>query len=124
MKRKAIVVSLVTVLVVATGSWAVDRAAISSNVDKIVAAIDSGKDVTAFKADAYEPYVFIMEEQGKLLVHPTLSGQSLKEKAPPAYAALMQANPQGTWVKYEWQDKEKNTYAKRTNTNLIVGSGY
>ncbi len=124
MKKLASVLSLLTILFVVSGAWAVDKAAISSHVDAIVAAIDSGQDVTAIKADAYEPYAFIMEEQGNMLVHPTLTGQSLKEKAPPAYAALMQASPEGSWVKYEWQGKEKNTYAKRTKSNLIVGSGY
>jgi hypothetical protein len=34
------------------------------------------------------------------------------------------ATPEGTWVKYEWKGKEKNTYVKKTKGNLIVGSGY
>jgi hypothetical protein len=124
MKRLALILSLFTVLFVVAGAWALDKAAISNNVDTIVAGIDNGQDIMAYKADAYEPYAFIMEEQGKMLVHPTLTGKSLKETAPPVYDALMQASPEGTWVKYEWQGKEKNTYAKRTKSNLIVGSGY
>ena len=124
MKRLTLVLSLFTVLFVVAGAWALDKVAISHNVDVIVAEIDNGQDATAFKADAYEPYAFIMEEQGTMLVHPTLSGESLKEKAPPVYEALMQATPEGTWVKYQWQGKEKNTYAKKTKNNLIVGSGY
>lgn len=124
MKRFALVLSLFAVLFFVTGAWAVDKAAISNNVDTIVADIESGKDIMSFKADAYEPYAFIMEEDGKMLVHPTLAGKSLKEEAPPVYDALMQASPEGIWVKYEWKGKEKNTYAKRTASNLIVGSGY
>jgi len=124
MKRLALVLSLLAVLFVVTDTWAVDEAAISGNVDTIVAGIESGKDITVFKADAYDPYAFVMEENGKMLVHPTLVGKSLKEVAPPVYEALMQASPEGTWVKYEWKGKEKHTYAKKTKSNLIVGSGY
>lgn len=124
MKQLALVLSLLAVLFVVTDTWAVDEAAISGNVDTIVAGIESGKDITVFKADAYDPYAFVMEENGKMLVHPTLVGKSLKEVAPPVYEALMQASPEGTWVKYEWKGKEKHTYAKKTKSNLIVGSGY
>lgn len=124
MKRLALVLSLLAVLFVVTDTWAVDEAAISGNVDTIVAGIESGKDITVFKVDAYDPYAFIMEENGKMLVHPTLVGKSLKEVAPPVYEALMNASPEGIWVKYEWKGKEKHTYAKKTKSNLIVGSGY
>jgi hypothetical protein len=124
MKRLTLIPVLFVVLCIAAVAFALDKAAISNNVDTIVTGIDSGQDIMMLKADAYEPYAFIMAEDGKMLVHPTLSGQSLKEAAPPAYDALMQASAEGTWVKYEWQGKEKNTYAKRTKNNLIVGSGY
>jgi hypothetical protein len=124
MKRLALILSLLTVLFFVAGAWAVDKAAITNTVDTIVAEIESGKDITGIKADAYNPYAFIMDESGVLLVHPTLAGKSLKEAAPPAYDAVKQASPEGTWVKYEWKGKEKNTYAKKTSSNLIVGSGY
>ena len=124
MKRLALVLSLFAVLFVVTGAWAADKAAISANVDTIVAGLDSGKDIMEFKADAYDPYAFVMEENGNMLVHPSLVGKSLKEAAPPVYEALMAATPEGVWVKYEWKGKEKNTYAKKTQSNLIVGSGY
>ncbi len=124
MKRLVLVLSLFAILFVTADASAVDKVAISNNVDAIVAGIDSGQDVMAFKADAYEPYVFIMEEDGLMLVHPTLAGKSLKEEASPVYDALVPAGPEGAWVKYEWKGKEKNTYAKRTKSNLIVGSGY
>lgn len=125
MKRVAVVLSLGVMLCLAAISFAaVDEAAISKNVDGIVAEMDSGKKATDFTANAYEPYAFIMEESGKLLVHPSLAGESLAEKAPPAYKALLAANPQGVWVEYEWQGKTKHTYARKTKDNLIVGSGY
>ena len=124
MKRLALVLSLFAVLFVVAVAWAADKAAISTNVDTIVAGLDSGKDIMEFKADTYEPYAFIMEENGNMLVHPSLVGKSLKEAAPPVYEALMVATPEGVWVKYEWKGKEKNTYAKKTKSNLIVGSGY
>lgn len=124
MKRLAVFLSLLTVVCVATGSWAVDKEAISNNVNAIVSEIDAGKDATMFKAEATDPYAFILEESGKLLVHPSLAGKSLKEAAPPVYQALLKATPDGTWVQYEWKGKTKNTYAKKTQSNLIVGSGY
>jgi len=125
MKRFVFALSLLSVLCFATASLAtVDEVAISDNVNAIVAGIDQGQDVMSFKADAYEPYAFIMEEDGKMLVHPTLSGESLKEKAPPVYEALLKATPEGVWVEYEWQGKTKHTFARKTKNNLIVGSGY
>ncbi|WP_136808870.1 hypothetical protein [Desulfosediminicola flagellatus] len=125
MKRLAFIVSLFSVLLVASYTFAsVDEAAISKNVDMIVAGIEGGQDIQEIKADAYQPYAFVMEPDGKMLVHPSLMGESLAEKAPPVYEALMQATPEGVWVEYEWQGKVKHTYAKKTKDNLIVGSGY
>jgi hypothetical protein len=124
MKRIAFALSLVAVLFLVTGAWAVDKDAISKNVDTIVAAVDGGKDAASYKADAFTPYAFILEEGGKLIVHPSLAGESLKEKAPPVYEALTKATPEGVWVEYEWKGKTKHTYAKKTKNNLIVGSGY
>ncbi len=124
MKRFTLMLSFFAVFFAVLSAWAADRGAISNTVDTIVVEIENGKDLTGIKADAYEPYAFVMEQDGTLLVHPTLAGKNLKEAAPPAYAALMQASPEGAWVKYEWKGKEKNTYAKRTTNNLIVGSGY
>ena len=89
-------------------------------------AIDSGKMVGEFKEAAYNKpyYVYILEASGNLLVHPTLAGQNLKDKAMPAYEAVTKATPEGTWVKYQWQGKEKNAYVRKTKTGAIVGSGY
>ncbi len=124
MKRLTLVLSFLAILFVVAGAWAADKAAITKTVDEVVAGIDGGKAAIDYKADAYDPYVFVMEEGGMLLVHPSLAGSNLKEKAPPAYDAVSQATAEGTWVKYEWKGKEKNTYVKKTKSNLIVGSGY
>lgn len=123
-------VLMMTVLVVglslATGVFAADKDAIKKQVDDIVMAIDSGKMVGDFKEAAYNKpyYVYILEESGTLLVHPSLAGQSLKEKAMPVYEAVAKATPEGTWVTYQWQGKEKNAYVRKTKTGVIVGSGY
>ena len=103
-----------------------DKDAIKAKVDEIAVAIEGGKPASDF-ADAAkrEPnYVFIMEESGNVLVHPSLVGKSLKEAAPPAYDAVIQATLEGNWVMYEWNGKEKNTYVRKTKTGVIVGSGY
>jgi len=105
---------------------AADKDAIKAQVDEIAVAIEGGKPVSDF-ADAakIEPhYVYIMEENGNVLVHPSLVGESLKEKAAPAYDAVIQATLEGNWVTYEWDGKEKNAYVRKTKTGVIVGSGY
>ena len=105
---------------------AADKDAIKAQVDEIAVAIEGGKPASDF-ADAAkrEPhYVFIMEENGNLLVHPTLPGKSLKDAAAPAYDAVIQATLEGNWVMYQWDGKEKNAYVRKTKTGVIVGSGY
>nr|WP_321467446.1 hypothetical protein [uncultured Desulfobulbus sp.] len=124
MKRLLVLVTLVALSVFATQAFSADRAAISKNVDEVVAAIDGGKAVTEFAPDAYTPYVFIMDSAGMLLVHPKLAGKDLKTVAMPIYDALQAATPEGVWVQYVYQEKEKNTYAKKTKGNLTVASGY
>ncbi len=124
MKSISIVLSLMLVLVLSTGAFSANKDAISKNVDGIAAGIDQGQATSEFKANDYSPYVFVMEELGKLLVHPSLTGESLKDKAAPVYEALQQATPDGVWVDYEWKGKMKHTYAKKTKSGLIVGSGY
>jgi hypothetical protein len=109
-----------------TSAFAADKAAIKKQVDEIVAAIDGGKMADDFKSAAQNKphYVFIMEENGMLLVHPSLAGQSLKEKAEPVYNECAKATPKGVWVSYEWKGKKKHTYVRKTKSGLIVGSGY
>ncbi len=58
------------------------------HVDEVVTAIDGGKDAKSYAADAFAPYVFIMEADGTLVVHPTLAGQDLEVKAMPIFEAL------------------------------------
>ena len=128
MKRYALVtlVLFVGLSLAAAVFAAADKAAIQKQVDEIVAAIDGGKKAEDFTdAAKRQPYyVFIMEKGGKLLVHPSLAGQSLKEKVEPAYNAVVKATPAGVWVDYTWQNQQKHTYVKMTKNGLIVGSGY
>ncbi len=98
--------------------------AIEKNVEQLVSALDRGKDATSYATDSCTPYVFVMEEGGKLLAHPTLAGENLKEKALPIFKALVTATPEGVWVNYAWKGKIKHTYTKKTKSNLIVASGY
>ncbi len=126
--RKYLVILLVVVVGFSlTGIvCAADKDAIQAQVDEIVMAINGGKTAADFTdaAQRQPNYVYIMEEDGNILVHPSLTGQSLKEKAAPAYEAVIQATPDGKWVMYEWQGKEKNAYVRKTSSGVIVGSGY
>ncbi len=98
---------------------------VKKQVDEIVDAIDGGKVVADFFAAAQkDPYVFIMEADGKLLVHPTLVGESLKEKAGPVYDEVAKGTPEGAYVKYAWGGANKCTYSRKTKSGLIVGCGY
>jgi hypothetical protein len=98
---------------------------VKKQVDEIVVGIDGGKKAEDF-ADAAQkdPYVFIMEGSGKLLVHPTLVGQSLKEKAEPVFNEVAKGTPEGAYVRYEWAGAHKCTYSRKTKSGLIVGSGF
>ena len=124
MKRLLILIATAVLTLMATQAFSADREAISKNVDAMVAAIDGGKAAKDFAPDAYTPYAIIMEAKGMLLVHPKLAGKDLKEVAKPIYDALQAATPAGVWVQYQWDGKEKNTYAKKTKSNLTVASGY
>jgi hypothetical protein len=105
---------------------AADKDAIKKQVDEVVVAMDGGKKADDFKdAAKKEPYyIFIMEESGNMLVHPSLTGKSLKTEAEPVYMELVKATPAGIWVDYVWQGKQKHTYVRKTKANVIVGSGY
>jgi hypothetical protein len=119
-------VVLVMGLSMAAGVFAADKDAIKMQVDEIVMAIDGGKTAADFKdaANIKPNYVYIMEEDGTFVVHPSLEGKSLKEAAMPAYEAVMKATPEGTWVMYEWKGAQKNAYVRKTKGGEIVGSGY
>ncbi|MBW1726737.1 MAG: cache domain-containing protein [Deltaproteobacteria bacterium] len=127
MKRVAIIsLALIFSLCLATGAFSADKDAIKKQVDDIVIAIDGGKTAEDFTSAAQNKpyYVFIMEEGGKLLVHPSLVGQSLKDKAEPVYNECAKATADGVWVGYVWKEKQKHTYVRKTKSGLIVGSGY
>jgi hypothetical protein len=126
--KRATIISLALILgfCLVAGAFAADKDAIKKQVDEIVVSIDSGEKAQDFKDAAQNKpsYVFIMKEGGQMLVHPSLVGQSLKDKALPVYNECSKATADGTWVKYEWKGKEKNTYVRKTKDGLIVGSGY
>ncbi len=125
MKRfYSVLLVLCLILVCSPGVFAADREAIQKNVDGIVDEINKGKTADSFKANDYTPYAFIMEKNGVLVVHPSLAGDSLKEKAPPVYEALLKSTSTGAWVDYVWKEKQKHSYVRTTKSGLIVGSGY
>jgi hypothetical protein len=111
-------------LCLAGTATAVDKPAIQNNVDGIVESINQGENAESFNPNDYDPYVFIMEKDGNLLVHPELAGKSLKEAAEPVYDALMHSTAEGTWVDYVWKEQQKHSYVRTTGNGLIVGSGY
>ena len=127
MKKYFLIMLIVVVGLALTGIVsAADKDAIKAQVDEIAVAIEGGKPASDF-ADAAKRkphYVYIIEENGTVLVHPSLTGQNLKEKAAVAYDAVVKATLEGTWVTYEWQGAEKNAYVRKTKTGVIVGSGY
>jgi fibronectin type 3 domain-containing protein len=112
------------VLLFSASSFAGDKATIKKNVNSIVDGINKGKIASSFKAGDYDPYAFIMKKDGVLVVHPSLTGSSLKEKAPPVYDALVKSTTKGLWVDYVWKGKQKHSYVKTSKNGLIVGSGY
>jgi len=127
MKRVTIIfLALFLGLCLATGAFSADKDAIKKQVDEIVAAMNGGKKAETFKDAAHnEPhYVFIMEKDGTLLVHPSLTGENLKEKAEPVYNECAKATSDGVWVDYMWKGKQKHTYVRETKGGPIVGSGY
>jgi hypothetical protein len=126
MKKLAVVsVVLVLGLVLAGGVFGADKDAIKKQVDEVVAGLNGGKTAGDFADYAKkDPYVFIMEASGNMLVHPSLVGKSLKETAEPVYTEVVKGTPEGLWVDYEWQGKKKHTYTRKTAAGLIVGSGY
>ena len=118
-------VLLIGIFVASAALAAADKAAIQKQVDEIVAAIDGGKTAADFTdAAKREPYyVFIMQENGNLLVPRHWRGRAKRESG-----SCLQCRGKGDsgrcWVDYEWQGKMKHTYAKKTKSGLIVGSGY
>jgi len=108
----------------AVSAFAADREAIQANVDEVVATVNEGADPTSIQANDYDPYVYIMEQDGNLVVHPELTGKNLKELALPVYDAVMKGTEAGAWVDYEWKGEQKHSYVRKTDCGLMVGSGY
>ena len=92
-------------------------------VDEVVVAIDNGKKAEDFKHLAKkEPYyVFIMEPDGRFLVHPVYA--RLQDWDKEIFDAVSKANTEGLWVSYDYQGK-RHTYVRKTKSGLIVGSGH
>lgn len=124
MNRQPLILVLMAAFFFVANVMAGDRISVERNVDELISAIKNGRDPSGFAPDAYTPYVFVMENNGLLLVHPTLAGENLKDKAAPIYQALLQATADGIWVHYTWRGKEKQTFAKRYGDRLIIASGY
>lgn len=103
--KKALTICLAMVIGIclSTVAMAADEGAIKGNVDAIAAGIDDGKAHTDYKPGDYDPYVFIMEKGGKMVVHPSKQGHSLNtDEFKPVYDALVQSTPDGVWVEYQW----------------------
>ncbi len=118
-----VVVSLFT-LSVPFFAISADREAIEKGV---LAVVSSGNfDDATCKANAPESlYIFIMAEDGQLIVHP--KKDEIKNLNTPKYQVIYdqvsKASPEGNWIKYNWDGKEKNTFVKKSG-DKIVGCGY
>ena len=77
-----------------------------------------------FKDLAYKKpyYLFIMERDGKFLVHPSFS--RLQDWDKDIFDALSKATTEGLWVSYPMVGETAHTYVRRTKSGLIVGSGH
>ncbi len=124
MNRQPLLLLLMLALFFVANVLAEDKISAEKNVSEMIALLESGRDASSVAADAFTPYVFVMDQDGRLLVHPTLAGEDLKEKARPIYEILLRATPEGLRVEYTWKGKEKQTFVKRYRDRLIVASGY
>lgn len=125
MKRELLIgLMILFVLSVPFSTFAADRDAIEKSVSAVVS---SGKlDDDTCKANAPESlYIFVMEADGKLLVHPKKDAiQNLNApKYQVIYEQVSKATPEGVWVQYNWDGKDKNTFVKKAG-DKIVGCGY
>lgn len=124
--KKSILFSLVLFVgfCLATTSFAADKKDIEKAVSSVILA--GVYNDSACKAKAPEGlYIFVMKEDGKLLVHP--SKDAIKdlstEKYKVIYDELIKATSDGIWVQYQWKGKEKNTFVQK-HGDKIVGCGY
>lgn len=104
--------------------FAADRAAIEKAVSSVVM---SGifNDKSCMDRAPEGLYIFIMKEDGELLVHP--KKDTIKTLNSPEYKVifdqLIKATEKGTWVQYQWAGAEKNTFVQRKK-DKIIGCGY
>lgn len=124
MNRQPFLLLLLLALFFVANVLAEDKISAEKNVSEMIALLESGRDASSVAPDAFTPYVFVMDQDGRLLVHPTLAGENLQEKARPIYETLLRATPEGLWVQYTWKGKDKQTFVKRYRDRLIVASGY
>jgi hypothetical protein len=123
-----IIVAFITISFGLNG-WAADKKEIQkqikSQVDEVVAGIDSGKKVQDFNSFAKkEPYfVFILEQSGKILLHPFYEGLNMRNISVPALEAVLKGTAEGLWVEYD-AFGTKHAYVRKTKGGLFVGSGY
>ncbi len=125
--KRIIIVTLVLIfgLCLATNALAAGKEDAKKNVETVVAAVDGCKDTATINANDYDPYVFILKEDGMLVVHPSLTGKSLKEVAPPVYEAIVTSVKEGKeTADYMWKGAMKHSFVQKTKNGLIVGSGY
>jgi len=92
-------------------------------VNEVVDAINKGKKAEGFKdlANKQPYYVFIMEQDGRFLVHPYFP--RLQEGDKPIFDAVSKATDEGLWVSYPYLGKS-HTYVRKTKSGLIVGSAH
>ncbi|GAB6145933.1 cache domain-containing protein [Desulfocicer niacini] len=124
--KRSILLSFVLLVgfCLATSCFAADKQEIEKAVSSVVLA--GIYNDTACKAKAPEGlYIFVMQTDGKLLVHP--SKDAIKDLSTPEYKViydeLIKATSDGLWVQYQWKGKEKNTFVKK-HGDKIVGCGY
>lgn len=121
MKRVLILLSLIAAVMFAIQAISADKSGIKKNVDAIITAIDEGQDPQSYVSEATLSRVFILEETGNLLVHPTMTGKDLKMEDMQMFEALKVSTPDGQWIVYRMDGKEKNIYVRKTKNNLTVG---
>ncbi|CAN2042269.1 Single Cache domain-containing protein [Candidatus Magnetomoraceae bacterium gMMP-15] len=119
-KFSIVTLALILGLCMAAGAIASDPA-IEAKVADVVNQLNGGAAPASLASVAQgAPYVFIMQADGKFLVHPSKVGQSASGNV---LDQLKKATPAGNWVSYEWEGKTKNTYVKTASSGVIVGCG-
>ncbi len=103
---------------------AADKSAIIKNVDTITADINKGKSANDFKAKDFSPTIAIMDDNGRMVVHSEFPGYNVRQYAPYIYNEITKGTADGVWVEFPSKGKLKHVYAKKTNSNLFVTSGY